>query len=163
MPRRKDRIFAGRSLAGEDGSLFLTSDGISPLWDWQRHEVYENPMLARGAWQRARRSSWSHELREDVWPPEGARKWDKVTARTEQVALRGSAADVAAAVAVDLASIAAFRAADPDAAASVAPWLAEYETALELLAGIAASAGDDGEDGSPSGRAQAVQAATTRL
>jgi hypothetical protein len=135
----------GRQLAGADGDLFLSTDGTYGIFDDQ--EAWPDAELARAAWERARRMTWRHEDREDCRPPEGACAWDGLTAGSCDVhVIAGDRAAAEAVIAADLASVAAFRERDPGAAASVADELAEWETALQLLAGLVRTRAPRGAD-----------------
>lgn len=134
---------AGRAVAGRFGDLFLETDGTgaTAVFDDHFREAHPNRIVARAAWQRARVSSWGHEDRDEAWPPAGAVAYDGVGESSRHLLGSGDPEAAAAAVTADLASIAAFRRADPAAAASIADHLAEYEAALELLAGLVATLG----------------------
>lgn len=137
MARRKDGSLGGRPLAGADGALFLFGDGTTWVFDWHKADAYDDPELARAAWDRARRMTWRHEDREDCQPPEGARAWDGLTVSSCNVhVIAGGRAAAEAVIAADLASVAAFRERDPSAAASVGDELGEWETALQMLGGL---------------------------
>lgn len=121
-------------MAGEDGALFLTTDGVSGIFDWHEDEVFASPELAAAAWERVRVRTWNHEFREEVFPPAGA-VYDGLASRTEACGYTPPKERVLEAVEADLAAVEAFRVDRPDAAASIADPLAVYENALHLIAG----------------------------
>lgn len=131
MARRRDQSFGGRWLAGEDGALFVTTDGVSALFDWHADEVYPTRDLAAAAWERVRARTWAHEQREYVFPPAGA-VYDGLISRTEAAGPRG---DVLRAVEADLAVLEEFRRRRPDAASAIEGPLSLYENALHIIAG----------------------------
>ena len=80
MTRRK-RTVRRRMLAGPDGSLFITSDGLASaaILDGDEQYGYANKMEARSAWFRARQLSWSHPARPFATPPWSAIAYDGFT------------------------------------------------------------------------------------
>lgn len=141
MARRKDETLDGRWLAGELGDLFLISDGVGAVFDWQVPEVYPTSEFAAVAWERVRVRTWQHPDRDEVWPPAGA-VHDGLVSRTARCGLSALAPAVQEAVVADLADVERFRADRPDAAEAIAAELDEYTRACELIAGLAARPGE---------------------
>ena len=135
--RRRDTLADGRLVAGELGDLFLTTDGVLPVFDWQEHEVHGDGAAARAAWERARVRTWRHPDRATVFPPAGA-VWDGLVSRVERLGPDARREVVAAAVAADRADVEAFRRSRPDAAAAIVGELGDYLAVLDrVAAGVA--------------------------
>ena len=80
MPARK-RVQRRRTLAGPDGGLFVTTDGLasSQILDGDEAYGYPDRMAARSAWFKARELSWSHPARPFATPPWSAIAYDNFT------------------------------------------------------------------------------------
>src|ERR1051326_4522047 len=135
MPRRH-RV-AKRRPSEEIAALFVHSDGLTP--NLTGDPVFENAFLARAAWRAHRVQAWRHPWRDPMWPPHGAIAWDKISAQLTGVVIwpplpdhrsRWTVSHYRRAYKTDVASVARFRAQDPEAALEVVDELDEYVTEL---------------------------------
>lgn len=133
MVRRRADTVDGRLAAGEGGDLFVDTDGLVALWDWQADEVHPTAGAARRAWARVRAATWSHPDRERPWPPSGA-AYDGIAFASATCNRRSR--DLAVLVARDLADVTRFRRRDPSAAAEIGQHLDEYEAALRGMLAV---------------------------
>lgn len=139
MPVRKRSNKRRAPLTGTSGMRFLIDDGAHVMFDWHfpnpKYTVFE----ARAIWEQVRTEIWRHDLR-DLWPPGGALAYDGITKRTERACPSGPDFPIEktrAAVEADLASVEAFRAAKPKAAAEIADELDAYAQDLRTLLALA--------------------------
>jgi len=142
-PRRRRESRRKTGPAGPHGDLFLKGDGVTPVLD--DDPVYSSPFVARAAWKASRAISWSHPWRRSWEPPHGAVVYDGIgdrlvwRCRPDRDAT-GWRDEYRAAHAADVASVARFRAEEPDAAAEIGAELDVYAQHLDALLAVAVAA-----------------------
>lgn len=139
MPARRRQARARRGL---DPDVFVDGNGYEQgLLSGER--LAPDRETAENEWERLRGEAWDRwaEVRAMAagprpWPPYAAVAFDGLTRRTADTPY-GAAAEIADAVAADLAGVAAFRSRRPAAAAQCAEGLAAFEADLRARAAIA--------------------------
>jgi hypothetical protein len=136
MPVRRRQAKRKRAV---DADLFLNGDGVEPFFTGD--DVFENAFLARAAWQTVRAATWGIPYR-GIWPPHAAFVYDGFTELThkQHPTSRGVAwniEDMREAVEADIASVEAFRKADPEAAEEIVDELDGFIADLGVLLALA--------------------------
>lgn len=126
-----------------DPFVFLFGDGVTPFLAGD--ETLENAFLARSAWDLARAETWSIDVR-GISPPRGAVVYDGIGDRTVGLRRPKTLAELRETVAADIASVEAFREAEPAQALTIVDELDLYVEDLRLLLSVAEKTAPD-EDG----------------